>query len=80
MNFFCTGSGRTFFHFILNSHNQNFGANQLWPPCSKLVAERKMQAILGEIKKSLCEFLGPNSQSIIIGSPRKTVNAADGGR
>ena len=60
--------------------NQNFGANKLWAAPSKRPAERKMQAILGKIKKGLCEFLGRSGESIIIiDRPSKTIYAVESG-
>ena len=38
-----------------------------------------MQAILGKIKKGVCEFLGRSGESIIIDRPSKTVYAVESG-
>ena len=56
-----------------------FVSHQLWASPSRAPEVRKMNTILGKIKKGICEHIGRSGESVIIDRPSNSVYSIESG-
>ena len=57
-----------------------FGPKKMWASPSSSPHDRKIRAVLNEIKRGICEHFNRSSESILINAPSKYVYSMEAGR
>ena len=60
-------------------HHPAFVSHQLWASPSRAPEVRKMHAILGKIKKGICENIGRSGESVVFDRPSNSVYSVESG-